>query len=184
MRILLFGVVVTLMSTFSLTLFAVSGHAQNSRKVTVSGSEDPQWTFSAHPYFGEGYRTRPVVVSAIRTTAKSLTVTEARIRNNSSKPVNSVRLAWILTNEKDGKNEVVYSGESQLLPFEKTLAIGETTLLKLPLFSFSEIKDAISAKHALKGRFDAQVFVKDIVFEDETKWTVGEKVEMKKLASV
>lgn len=173
-----------LLSLLGVITFSFLGIEKSSSKSTEticsSRNVDGLWSFSAHPFMGDGYESRPVVVSAVRTTAKTLTVTEVRIRNISSKPVTTIRLGWFITNEKDGKSETLLDGESQTIPLEKTLAIGDTVLLKLPVMSFSETRDALTAKQALKGNFDAYVFVKNIMFEDKTKWNLGEKVEIKK----
>ena len=170
----------TLASAVSLIPFG-SGEIDGSQVDPLcSVSQDAPWTFSARPYTGSGYESRPVVVSAVKTTVNSLSVTEVRLRNISSKPVTSVRLSYVLNNEKDGKSEMIHTGESQIVPLEKTLLVGDTVLLKFPVFSFGEFKESLAAKQALKGDFNVQIFVKDIVFEDQTRWSVGDKVEVKK----
>ena len=185
MKLVIFGVVLALASVLTLTPF-------ESGKVVAGGQEDPlstftqdaPWSFSARPYTGPGFETRPVVVSAVQTTVKTLSVTEVRLRNTSSKPVTAVRLSYVLNNEKDGKSEMIHRGESQMVPLEKSLLVGDTVLLKFPVFSFGEFKESLAAKQALKGDFNVQIFVKDITFDDQTKWTVGDKVEVKKAPSM
>lgn len=133
------------------------------------------WSFSAHPFLGEGYESRPVIVSATRTVAKSLTITEVRIRNISSKSVSAVKLGWFIVS-RNNPSVILTDGVSPLIPIESSLAVGDTTLLKLPLMSFSEIGPQLAKKAPLLGPYDAFVFVKEILFDDRSTWTVGEKV--------
>ncbi len=138
-----------------------------------------EWSFSAHPYVGEGYESRPVVVSAVRTIAKTLTISEVRVRNISSKSVAAIKIGWFVTNSSLGP-EPVLKGESALIPMEKGLVSGETSLLKLPLMSFVELRRGLSEKGRLRGEFDAQVFVSNVYFDDATQWKVGDKVAVSK----
>ncbi len=148
------------------------GHAE-SKRIECQVSNSDGWGFSAHPYMGPGYESRPVVVTAVKTTAKTLTVSEIRIRNTSSKTVASIKLGWTISNESIEKVPIS-QGVSTLIPIEKSLAPGGTTLLSFPLVSFSELKQQLVDAGNLKGQFDAYVFVSQIVFSDNSSWKVGD----------
>jgi hypothetical protein len=124
---------------------------------------------------GPGYESRPGVVTAVKTTAKTLTVSEVRIRNTSSKSIASVKLGWTISNDVIKKGTIL-EGETSLMPIDKGLASGDTILLTSPILSFSEMKQEFSDAGNLKGNFEAYVFVSQIVFSDESRWKVGDKV--------
>src|ERR1051325_12208819 len=169
--------------SISLALILVSAFMANASSESFAMNEiseqnqfpQGKWSFSVHPYMGEGYESRPVVVTSVRTEAKNLSVTAVRVRNISSKPVAAVKFEWRLLNE-NAMNAVLQKGETPLVNVSGGLVSGEGKTLKLPIISFREIYKSLLQGQRLEGGFRVEVAVSEILFEDQSSWTVGQSV--------
>lgn len=137
------------------------------------------WAFSAHPYLGEGYESRPVVVTSVKTVLKDLSVTAVKVRNISSKPVAAVKIGWYLSNEREGPS-VLKEGETQFVDVENGLAVGEAKVLQLPIVSFGRIYKSLVRGGHLEGDYRVEIAVTEILFEDQSTWRVGQKVAVQR----
>jgi len=138
-----------------------------------------KWSFSAHPYMGEGFESRPIVVTSVRTELKNLSVTAVRIRNISSKPVTAVKLGWYLSNENE-KSVVLQQGETPLINIDRSLAVGEEQVIKSPITSFAEIHRLLVQAGHLEGCYRLDVMVTEILFEDQSTWKIGQSVTIQR----
>lgn len=152
--------------------------ALEDKQFCKEGIEGP-WSFSAHPFLGEGYESRPIVVTATKTEAETLTVSEVRIRNISSKPASSLKLGWNLSVSNGDILTPLKEGITTLIPLTPQLQSGETTLLKIPVFSFTEFTESLPKDSQLKGKYKTVIFVQEITFTDKSKWRVGDEVKVK-----
>ncbi|GEM_PF-1760674 len=165
-------VVLLFMTTISM------GALVNDRLENTLPLPDGKWGFSAHPYLGEGYESRPVVVTSVKTEKNNLSVTAVKVRNISSKSVTAVRLAWILFTE--GKRDLLLlEGETPIIAINKGLATDKAEVLQFPVVSFAEISKSLPKEKQLEGDYRLEVFVKEILFEDRSSWQVGQKVAVR-----
>jgi hypothetical protein len=149
-----------------------------------SGSTDSQtifpkgsWNFSAHPYMGEGYKVRPIVVTSVETEARTLSVKAVRVKNISTKAVLAVKLAWTLSDERYPK-KILREGETSLITMDKTLASQDNRILKVGVVSFLELYKPFLKPSTLEGNFRLEVGVSQVLFEDQSSWQVGQSVSV------
>lgn len=163
-------------------LVGVLTFSANRAAITVGSSQtfpSGKWSFSAHPYMGEGYESRPVVVTSVKTELKTLAVTAVRVRNISSKPVIGIRFGWYLS--KDAKrNTILKHGETPANLLDRKLATGEGRTMLLPVVSFREIYKPLLRNNQLEGDYRIEVAVIDVVFDDQSRWTPKQKVSATK----
>lgn len=172
----------TIKYAIAFTLFAASSLAfvyslQTRVQTQTLQRAQINWTFSGHPYMGEGFRMRPVVVTSVKTEAETFTVTAVRLNNISSKTVRAVKLAWNL-DESQARDVVLHNGETGLVPIKGGLATGQSIVVELPLVSLSDVRQRLVEKGLAGGKFSVRVAVSEITFVDETKWKVGDKVDI------
>lgn len=129
------------------------------------------WSFSAHPYLGPGYDSRPVVVFSVVTNIKNgLTVTKVALHNLSSKPVSAVKLNWHLSTEED-PGSILLSGQTPLVALSGGLPVGERRVLEFPVVSFAKICKSLMKGESLRGDFRMEVEVGEILYEDGSSQT-------------
>lgn len=139
-----------------------------------------KWRFSAHPFSGPGYESRPVVVSSVRTDLKDFEVTAARVRNISSKPVVAVKLEWSLYNARGGYR-LVRRGETPMIGIDGGLPTGESKILSYPIFSFTKVSAELLREASLEGDFRLDVAVAEITFRDGSTWAAGKEATAQRL---
>ena len=166
-----------------LPLILISGGLANDGRSTgqkSAGLEFPSgdWTFSAHPYMGEGYRLRPVVVTSVTSEVPTLSVTAVRIANISTKTAIAVKLGWTLYDEKS-ERKLLRKGETSLTAIDHGLASGSNTVLRLPVVSFMEIHTKLLKKGRLEGKYRLEVGATQVLFEDRSSWQVGQSVSVR-----
>lgn len=173
---------ITLLLAATLLMSVRSDNFAWSKASTQKEFPPGRWGFSAHPYMGEGYESRPVVVTSVKTELKDLSVTAVRIRNISSKSVAAVKFGWYLFNESNSRF-VLQEGESPVISMEGGLAVGEGRILQLSIVSFGQVSKPLIQGGRLEGDYRLEIAVTEILFEDLSTWTVGQKVAVQKQAS-
>ncbi len=133
------------------------------------------WSFSARPFIGEGYKTRPVVVTSVASEMTNLSVVKVRVNNISSKPVVGIKFGWFLTSDKD-RNKILRQGETPLVLIEPVLAVASTCVVKPTIDSFLEINRSLVRKGRLDGNYRLEVAVTELLFSDRSTWRVGQDV--------
>ena len=131
------------------------------------------WSFSAQPYVGLGYESRPALVVSVATEKESLSIAKVRVANRSSKIITALRLGWYLSKTYD-PNPVLQSGQTVSIPIHKGIPVGETYVLKRPVVSFSELHKPLSKGGRLEGHFRLVVAVTEIQYEDGSMWAAND----------
>ncbi len=152
--------------TFALTFSTNNTQAQNSTNLP-SG----KWTFTAGPYFGDGYNSRPAMVSSVMTHTQRITVTKVQVVNNSSLPISAVKFTWIVTDDPTCQR-VLLSGTTQLVPTAKEIKPGGYSNISFPVVSFLDLASRLPQKEKgkLEGDFRISVAVTEIAFSDGSSW--------------
>jgi hypothetical protein len=170
----------TVVPVLVLTILATAWLARTSKSLAQNTSAlsfpTGKWTFSAHPYMGEGFKMRPVVVTSVASNANTLSVTAVRLNNISSKPVRAVKLGWTLSEEGGGK--VLKSGETSLIPLDSALGVASNRIVKAQVISFLEIYKPLLKNGRLDGNFRLDVGAIDVLFDDQSAWHLGDRVGM------
>lgn len=156
--------------TFVLVTVAVAFGANHTfQDQTKSVFPPGNWNFSAHPFMGEGYKTRPVMVTSVRSEAATLTVDAVGVRNNSSKPVIAIKFGWLLTYDNE-RDKILRRGETPLIPMSHVLKAGEGRFLKSAIVSFADLQKSLVKKGRLEGNYRLEVVVTELLFEDRSTW--------------
>lgn len=155
---------------FLLTLLTVPAVTSNkSLDGNEAGWPVGNWSFSAQPYTGLGYESRPAMVVSVATEKKSLTIAAVRVANHSSKTIATVKLGWYLSKRSD-PNPVLQFGQTPSIPIHNGLPVGETYVLKQPVVSFGKLHKPLSKEGRLEGHFRLAVAVTEIQYEDGSLW--------------
>lgn len=172
----------TAASLFIVILLVSVAFTQNSRSKVQQPLPETykifppgEWTFSAHPFMGKGFDTRPVVVTSVKTDLATFSVVAIRIRNISSKSVTGVSFKWSLTNEKNPK-VTLKEGETPLGNVGQELASTHESILTVPVFSFLDIHKKFVKKGRLEGNFRVDIAVSRLLFSDGTFWNEGQAI--------
>jgi hypothetical protein len=163
--------ILLVLGVFAFRMNNISGHAVSEQQGLPSG----KWSFSAHPFTGKGYESRPVIVTSVKTEFRSLSVTAVRVRNISSKRVSALRFAWYLSRENDQKN-ILKQGETPVTYVDHGLATGEAKTMKLPIVSFVEIYQPLLRNKQLEGDYRVDIAAVEVMFDDQSKWTPNQEV--------
>lgn len=159
-----------LMFLVSVTAVAFASN-HNSQGQTKSVFPPGNWNFSAHPFMGEGYKTRPVMVTSVRSEAATLTVDAVSVRNNSAKRVMAIKFGWVLSYD-DERDKILRRGETPLLPMSNVLNVGEGRFLKSAIVSFADLQKSLVKKGRLDGNYRLEVLVTELLFDDRSTWRV------------
>jgi hypothetical protein len=128
-----------------------------------------KWSFSAGPYFGEGYKSMPVDVYSVTTRAdKGLAVSRIAVRNRSPKPVTAIKLHWYLTN-RDVRN-VLLEGDTALIDLD--LQPSENQILDFPVVTFSRVCRSLLNGLNLIGNYRIEIAVVEANYADTSIWTM------------
>lgn len=168
---------------FMLPIFLVAGAFTGSsseigQKDASTAFPPGKWNFSANPFMGEGYKTRPVVVTSVASEAITLSVTSVRINNISSKPVRAVKLGWALR-ERTDKSKILNQGETSLITMEEPLPANSNRILKLQVASFLELYKPLVKKGRLEGSYRLEVGVTQVLFDNQLSWRLGDPVAIR-----
>ena len=154
--------------------FTESNAEPNGKQADKSPPLPPgNWSFSAHPYFGPGYDSKPVLVFSVTTsTAGGLAVNEIGLKNLSSKAVAAVKLGWYLcTAQSPGAN--LLQGQTPLIALSGGIPVGKRRLLKFPVLSFAKIHKSLLMGNALSADFQVEVEVSEVLYEDGTTYATN-----------
>lgn len=157
---------------FMVSLLIVSNTSRTEGQADKSTQLPPgDWSFSAHPYLGPGYDSRPIVVFSVVTNVKNgLTVTKVALHNLSSKPVSAVKLNWYLSTEAD-PGSILLSGQTPLVALSGGLPVDGRRVLEFPVVSFAKICKSLMKGESLTGDFRMEVEVGEILYEDGSSQT-------------
>lgn len=130
-----------------------------------------KWTFTAGPYFGTGYNSRPAMVSSVMTHIQRGTITKVQVVNNSSLPISAVKFTWMVTDDP-AHQRVLLSGTTQLIPITKQIRPGGYSSINFPVVSFLDLAPKLLRKETgkLEGNFRISVAVTEISFSDGSSW--------------
>lgn len=150
----------------------VVGFSTPTKQVDMPGG---QWTFSAQPYMGKGFQSRPAVVTSVKSEIKTFSVTSIGIVNNSSKSISALKLSWTLSREESPES-ILQQGETPLITLENPIATKASKRVTFPVVSFLEATKPFVKNGMLKGNYRIDVAVKEIQFSDKTTWVAGQDV--------
>ncbi len=156
---------ILLFMTLLLTTGSISAREGQGNKPVQLPSGN--WSFSAHPYFGPGFDSRPVVVISVTTYEDGgLAIKDIGLKNLSSKPITAVKLSWYLSTEQD-PTDILMKGQTPLIAISGGLPVGKRRLLKFPLLSFANIAKPLQpAAGFLSGDYRVEVEVSELMYED------------------
>ena len=128
-----------------------------------------KWTLR-HPVISSlGLADAPLKITSVSADVKNGgTITSVRLTNNSGKAVTAVKLAWYLFRERDPKN-ILQKGETPVLGV-KGLSAGASKGVDHPVVSFGNIYKPLVKDGKLTGDFVLEVAVREIIYEDGSKW--------------
>lgn len=178
---------ITAIPSLAILLLFLAG--DSAIKGQVDGKTDlppGDWSFSAHPYFGLGYDSRPVVVTSVTSDAsKGLSITKVKIRNMSVLSVSAVKLGWILFDNKDREGaNVLQQEQTPLITPSGGLAPNQSLDLDYPVVSFAKICKSMLNRGRLYGAFRIEVLVTEITYADGSNWIGQYALEKKPLQTV
>jgi hypothetical protein len=129
------------------------------------------WTFSAGPYSGAGYRSLPVRVFSVTTNAaRGLTIESVSLFNRSSKDIRGVKVHWYL--KEQSQQQTLLEGDTELP--EVNLPAGSRLAIDHPVVSFERIYKSLMRGGVLEGNYRIDVAVNEINFVDGSRWIIGE----------
>lgn len=158
------------------SLFLPGKSTGNGRLSVQNRDSSLKSSFSAHPYTGKGYESRPIVVTSVRSEIKARSVNAVRILNISSKPAAGVKLGWTLSKE-NAQDRILEKGETPLVPIPHGLAVKEDKVLDVPIVSFLDLKKNLKEKS--EGDYRVDVRVTEILFDDGSQWNEENTAGMK-----
>jgi hypothetical protein len=126
------------------------------------------WTFSAHPYLGPGYDSRPAVVYSV-TADTTATITRVVVWNRSSKPITAVKLSWYLSTEQ-APESILQQGQTPLIELPSALLENHARKLDFPVVSLTKICKPLLKGGVLNGDFRIEVAVSEVRYEDGSTW--------------
>src|SRR5690349_10591924 len=152
--------ILVVLGVFAFSMNNMSGRAVSAQQELPPGN----WSFSAHPFMGKGYESRPVLVTSVKNDVRGLSVTAVGVRDISSKPVKAVRFAWYLSNEND-RSKILDHGETPTTYVDGGLAIGESKTIKLPIVSFVDIYKPLLRNKQLNGDYRVDIAAVEVIFD-------------------
>jgi hypothetical protein len=171
-----------LMVVFAVTIFSspILGGWLTRGNTTPDKLPPGKWTFSAGPYFGEGYKSTSVDVYSVTTRAdKGLAITRVALRNRSPKAVTAVRLHWYLMDRETRK--VFLDGDTALV--EVDLQPGENQELSFPVVTFSKVYKPLLNGTNLSGDYRIEIAVVETTYSDTSIGVMGsgEKISYRRV---
>lgn len=153
-------------------LILVVGNGLGNRQVRLAAqSPSENWSVSAIPYVGPGYKSRPVVVTSVMSdTSKGYKVTDVALKNISSKPAAAVRLSWNIYSDK--ANSILLRGQTTLITWSEELPENARRQIKHDILSFAHAAKQLANEGGLDGHYRIEVGVSEILFADGSIWTV------------
>lgn len=157
---------------FAVTIFIspISGGWLTQGNSTQDMLPPGNWTFSAGPYFGEGYKSLPVDVYSVTTRAdKGLAVSRVGLRNRSPRAVIAVKLHWYLMDR--GTRNVLLDGDTGQVQVD--LQPGENQVLSFPVVTFSKVYRPLLNGITLSGDYRIEVAAVEATYADTSVWVKG-----------
>lgn len=154
--------IIALLAILGASLIINSSNLAKSEGNTPTNLPPGNWSLSAGPYQGDGYKMRDVVVTSVTTdTRKGLTITKVGLKNRSGKPVSSLKLHWVLFTEED-RNSVLAEGDTPLIPLSEDIPVDGKRIMEYPVVSFLNISRSLQTDGILSGSFRLEVLVTEI----------------------
>ncbi len=140
-----------------------------------------KFILSAHPFFGKGYDSRPLMVTSVRTGWKTNAVEAVRVRNLSSKAISEFKLGWILSTPDNG--EIAAAKEDAAsISLSQDLARGQGETFEKIVVSLSDINETYLGGRGDPNDYRLEIVVTEIRFVDGTTWQTGQEVALNKPA--
>jgi hypothetical protein len=158
-------------------LVAVAGVAlisrgQGARSKLPTGN----WTFSAGPQVGAGYRSLPVDVFSVKThAARGLAVESVSLFNRSQQDDKEIKLHWYL--KEKSQKQILAEGDTEFL--EVALPAGGRLAVDYPIVSFDKLSKPLMHDGVISGNYRLEVVVNAISFVDGSKWTPSDSGAIK-----
>jgi len=158
--------IIALLVMLGAALIINSSYQAKSQRKAQTNLPTGEWSFSAGPYQGYGYKTQDVVVTSVTTDSqKGLTITKVGLKNRSGKPVSSLKLHWALFREQD-KDSVLAEGDTSLIPLSDDIPADGKRILEYPVVSFWKISRPLQTDGALYGSFRLELRVTEIQYDE------------------
>lgn len=128
------------------------------------------WSFGISAYHGSDQQEFPVAVWKVTSEIDAgVGATEIGIVNNSNKTVAAIRFKWLLF-EGENRDRILQQGSSPLLALRTILVPeGKKILLYQPV-SLLKIYRPFLRNNVLNGDFEAEIFVEEVIFTDNSTW--------------
>ncbi len=160
----------TLLTIVGTLILVVSNGLGNRQDKPSAQSPSGNWSISAIPYIGPGYKSRPVVVTSVMSNSSNgFKVTHVVLKNISSKPAAAVRLSWSIYNDK--ANSILLRGQTALITLSKEIPENTWRQVKHDIFS-AETAKPLANEGGLDGHYRIEVGVSEILFAGGSTWIV------------
>jgi hypothetical protein len=168
-----------LVSLASVTLVLLMGRAQN-----VSSDEEQlppgDWSLSPGGYTGPDKDSLPVIVNSVTSTGPKVEVTKVTLINKTTKFVRQVRLQWqvydrSLVRKKEDPRIILIQGRTPRITVD--LSPVEERPLEYLVTSFAKIYKPLLRDGVLKGKYQMEIMVGQVVYGDGSIWEWGEPTD-------
>jgi hypothetical protein len=180
-RFLLFALPIFLLAIW---LSNVGAFNREKRAAQLTGGD---WGFSARPALNPAYESAPIrVVSVtIAATKSGPEISRVFVKNQSSKTISSVKLAWWLIN-KQSPTIILGQGQTTPITLRGELPGSERKGIDFspfPLVSFAEISKTLAKDGSLTGEFLVEVAVHEALYADKETWKIASAYKNGNIAS-
>ncbi|MGH9949936.1 MAG: hypothetical protein ACRD6X_22435 [Pyrinomonadaceae bacterium] len=154
---------------FMISTTDIFGQQNNPLLKTPNGN----WSFGIYPYHGSDKQNFPVGVWQVTSEIDAgVGATSIGIVNNSNKTVAAVRFKWLLF-EGENRDRILQQGSSPLLALRSVLEPENKKVLIYQVMSLLKIYRPLLRKNMLNGDFEAEIFVEEVYFTDNSIWKNG-----------
>lgn len=162
------AILVTLLFAVSTTV--VFAQQNNPLLKTPNGS----WSFGIYPYHGSDKNDFPVGVWQVTSEIDAgVGATKIGIVNKSNKTVAAVRFKWLLF-EGENRDRILQQGSTPLLALRTTLEPEDKKILSYQVMSLLKVHRPLLKNNLLNGDFEAEIFVEEVYFTDNSIWKKGD----------
>jgi hypothetical protein len=127
-------------------------------------------SLSSLPYMEKGYKSLPVLVTSVTNDLKRGTIAIVAVKNNSSKDVDKLKLAWYLSTEEE-PHVILQRGETPWLRIPDGIESGKTDWLEFDLVSFSAFEQSL-VTNAAETKYLIRVGVSAVRYNDSATETL------------
>lgn len=153
-----------------LILIFIAGMFVLAQSVKTNNSVKDNWSLLVIPYSGSEWKTMPLNIQSVTTDMSDGGVVEKIVLGNwSEKKVTGLKVKWILTSDKNDRQE----GETKLLP--ANIPSHKARTLEYPIVNFAAASKTLVEGGKLEGSFRIEVVVSEIEYEDGSLWKLGDK---------